>query len=92
MKIALFPGSFDPFTIAHQDLVDRALSLLDKVVIGVGHNINKKGLLDVEDRIEVIKQIYADNIKVEVLRYTGLTVDFCETIGAQYKRNIRARK
>ena len=72
--IAIFPGSFDPFTRGHQALVDDALRIFDKVVIGIGNNVSKAGLLRIEARKQLIEDLYADNPRVEVRIYTGLTV------------------
>ena len=74
--IAIFPGSFDPFTRGHQALVDDALRIFDKVVIGIGNNVSKAGLLRIEARKQLIEDLYADNPRVEVRIYTGLTGDF----------------
>lgn len=71
-----FPGSFDPFTRGHQALVDDALRIFDKVVIGIGNNVSKAGLLRIEARKQLIEDLYADNPRVEVRIYTGLTGDF----------------
>lgn len=71
--IAIFPGSFDPFTRGHQALVDDALRIFDKVVIGIGNNVSKAGLLRIEARKQLIEDLYADNPRVEVRIYTGLT-------------------
>lgn len=79
---ALFAGSFDPFTIGHRSLVDRALLLCDYIVIAVGHNEHKKGEWSEETRIKVISDLYKDNRKVTVTGYEGLTVDFAKKIGA----------
>ena len=68
--IAIFPGSFDPFTRGHQALVDDALRIFDKVVIGIGNNVSKAGLLRIEARKQLIKDLYADNPRVEVRIYT----------------------
>ena len=84
MKIAVLPGSFDPFTLAHKDLVDRGLGLFDKIIIAIGVNINKKGLMDFELRKQAIAAVYADNPKIVVESFTGLTVDLCEKLGANY--------
>jgi len=83
-NIALFPGSFDPITIGHVDIVKRALPLFDKIVVGVGHNSQKKYLFDLEQRIEHINLIFKDTDKVEVANYQELTVTFCKKIGAKY--------
>lgn len=84
MKTAIFPGSFDPFTIGHQDIAARALPLFDKVVIAIGVNENKHTMLSIEKRLEIIKKCFENEQKVEVLAYSGLTVDFCKKIGAKY--------
>jgi pantetheine-phosphate adenylyltransferase len=84
MKIAVFPGSFDPFTHAHKDLVDRALNLFDKIYIAIGVNSSKKGMMDTEIRKQAIESVYANEMKVEVLTYTGLTVELCKTVQANY--------
>lgn len=83
-KVALFPGSFDPFTVGHESLVYRALPLFDKIIIGVGANQDKKGFFPHEKRIEWIKALFQGNPKIEVMTYEGLTVDFCDHIGADY--------
>jgi len=83
-RIALFPGSFDPITIGHVDIVKRAIPLFDKIVVAVGHNSQKKYLFDLEKRIEHINQIFKDTDKVEVANYQELTVTFCKKIGAKY--------
>ncbi len=84
MKKAIFVGSFDPFTIGHADIVRRALLLADHIVIGVGINENKLYSASVEERINNIAKIYADNPNVEVKGYSGLTVDFAKQVGAQW--------
>ncbi|SFG76253.1 pantetheine-phosphate adenylyltransferase [Pedobacter insulae] len=91
MKIALFPGSFDPITIAHVDILNRSLPLFDKIVIGIGLNSAKQNFLSSDQREEMVKTIFADNAKVEVQLYEGLTVDFCRKINAKYMvRGIRS--
>ena len=80
--MCLFPGSFDPFTKGHADIVKRALALFDKVVIAVGYNEQKAGWMPVEERIASIKKLYADEPRVMVESYTGLTVDFARKCGA----------
>lgn len=84
MRKAVFPGSFDPFTIGHQDIADRALEMFDSLIIGVGYNINKPGLESVDERVSKIKALYAGNPKVEVEAYTGLTVDFAKKHDAKF--------
>ncbi len=91
MKVALFPGSFDPITIAHVDILNRALPLFDKIVIGIGLNSSKQGFLSSAQREEMVKTIFGENSKVEVLTYEGLTVNFCRKIDAKYMvRGIRS--
>lgn len=90
MKIALFPGSFDPVTKAHVDILRRAIPLFDKVVIGIGLNSTKAAFLDIDRRKAMLQAVFADEQKVEVLTYEGLTVEFCKKIGAGYMiRGIR---
>ncbi|MDR0264772.1 MAG: pantetheine-phosphate adenylyltransferase [Sphingobacterium sp.] len=84
MKIAVFPGSFDPFTLAHQDLVERAMPLFDKIIIAVGYNANKQGMLDHEERVESIRGVFEDVSEVEVHKYKGLTVEFCRQVKARF--------
>lgn len=90
MKTALFPGSFDPITKAHVDILERAIPLFDKVYIGIGLNSNKQPLIEAENRLEMIKAVFENNNKIEVVTYEGLTIDFCKKIGASYMiRGIR---
>ncbi|MBO5771432.1 MAG: pantetheine-phosphate adenylyltransferase [Alistipes sp.] len=81
-RIALFPGSFDPFTRGHQSLVDSALQLFDQVIVAVGENVAKRGLLDIEARKRLIADLYADNERVSVASYTTLTGEFAREMGA----------
>ncbi len=83
-RIAIFPGSFDPFTIGHESVVNRAISMFDKIVIMIGYNANKKSFFPIEKRIKWINQIFKDVDKVEVRLHDGLTVDFCKEVGAKY--------
>ncbi len=80
---ALFAGSFDPFTRGHEALVEEALRLFDRVVIGIGENIQKRGLLSTEARKQLIEERYAAEERVEVAVYSGLTGDFATKIGAE---------
>jgi pantetheine-phosphate adenylyltransferase len=90
MKIALFPGSFDPVTKAHVDIVKRSVGLFDKVYIGIGDNSSKKGLLTIEKREQILRAVFDTEPKIHVIAYDGLTVDFCRSIGAGYMiRGIR---
>lgn len=87
---AVFPGSFDPFTLGHHSVVTRALPLFDKVVIAIGKNTQKNGFFSISERIEMIRGVYADQPKIEVTAYDGLTIDFCKSIGANFMlRGIR---
>ncbi len=81
-KTALFPGSFDPFTIGHLALIQRAVKLFDKIIVAVGINNDKKGLYPIEERIEIIKKATSNLPQVEVATYNGLTTDFCREKGA----------
>ncbi len=83
-RVALFPGSFDPFTIGHQDIVERALPMFDKIIIAIGYNSDKEGFFSLEDRILWINKAFEGNAKIEVYSYQGLTIDFCNKVGAQF--------
>lgn len=83
-RIAVFPGSFDPITKGHEDLIRRALPLFDKVIVAIGVNAEKKYMFSLENRIKWIKKTFASETNLEVGNYAGLTVDYCRTIGAQY--------
>ncbi|TAE38463.1 MAG: pantetheine-phosphate adenylyltransferase [Sphingobacteriales bacterium] len=90
MSIALFPGSFDPITKAHVDILKRALPLFDKVYVSVGLNSNKTALLSVDVRVQMLKQVFIDSPKIEITTYEGLTVAYCKSIGATHMiRGIR---
>ena len=83
-SIAIFPGSFDPMTIGHVDIVRRALPLFSQIIISIGVNSQKKYLFPIEKRIHWIEKIFEAERKVSVDYYSGLTVDFCEKVKAQY--------
>jgi pantetheine-phosphate adenylyltransferase len=83
-KTAVFPGSFDPFTIGHEALVRRALSLFDRVIIAVGENSEKKNLFSIESRMKMISKVFEGESKVVVSRFSGLTVNFCRKNKAAY--------
>lgn len=83
-KIAVFPGSFDPITVGHADILNRALPVFDKVFIALGNNYEKKYLFMVDKREEWLKNIYGNNEKIKVIRYDGLTIDFCRRVSAHY--------
>lgn len=89
---ALFAGSFDPFTRGHQSIVDRVLkSVADEVIVAIGINYVKKNLFSVEDRISAIEKLYANEPRVKVVSYTGLTVDYAQTVGADFLvRGVRS--
>ncbi len=84
MKKAVFPGSFDPITIGHEDIIRRALSLFDEIIIAVGYNSTKSGMFDVEERLELIREVFINEPKIKVESYQGLTIDFCRKVDAQY--------
>ena len=91
--IAIFPGSFDPFTIGHHSIVERALPLFDKIVVAVGMNSKKHSFLSEIDRLDAIRRLYADEPRVEVIAYSGLTVEAAEQCGARYiLRGVRTVK
>jgi len=83
-KIAVFPGSFSPFTLGHKAVVDSALTLFDKVIIAVGNNPEKNQYFSIEERLDWINAVYKKNTKIEVKRYEGLTVDFCKKANANF--------
>lgn len=80
----LFTGSFDPYTIGHDNILRRALPLFDKIVIGIGVNERKQYMLTADERLDNISKIYASEPKVEVKTYNDLTIDFAKRVGAQY--------
>ena len=93
MRKAIFPGTFDPFTLGHHSIVERTLGFMDEVIIGIGYNDQKHCLLPIEKRLETIRQVYADEPRVKVLAYSGLTVDFAQEQGAGFMvRGIRSVK
>ena len=81
-RIAIFPGSFDPFTRGHEALVEQALRLFDRVIIGIGNNPEKRGLLTIENRRRLIADLYAHEPRIEAQVYTGLTGDFARQANA----------
>ena len=93
MRKAIFPGTFDPFTLGHHSIVKRTLAFMDEVIIGIGYNDQKHCLLPIEKRLESIRKVYADEPRVKVLAYNGLTVDFAQEQGAEFMvRGIRSVK
>ena len=90
MRVCLFPGTFDPITLGHTDIINRALPLFDKVVIGIGRNANKTPMFSEEQRLNWIKELYAGDERVEAVVYEGLTVECCKRVGANFiLRGIR---
>ncbi|HRO43223.1 MAG TPA: pantetheine-phosphate adenylyltransferase [Flavipsychrobacter sp.] len=89
-RICLFPGTFDPITKGHVDVISRAVSLFDKLIIGIGTNSSKQPMFSVEQRCGWIREIFKGDERIEAIGYGGLTVDYCKQIGAQYiLRGIR---
>lgn len=89
-RICLFPGTFDPVTLGHVDIVERSLSLFDKLYIGIGSNANKTPMFSDQQRLEWIQEIFKNDNRVEALVYDGLTVECCKKINATYiLRGIR---
>jgi pantetheine-phosphate adenylyltransferase len=89
-RTCLFPGTFDPLTLGHVDIINRAIPLFDKIIVGIGLNTAKAPMFSPEQRLAWIKEIYKDEERVEGAVYEGLTVDFCKKIGAQFiLRGIR---
>ena len=84
MKRAVFPGSFDPLTLGHQDIVERGATIFDEIIVGIGHNAEKSHMFSIKQRKQFIAQCFQDNPKVKVLDYQGLTIDFCKSVGANY--------
>lgn len=89
-RIALFPGSFDPFTVGHENIVRRGLNLLDKIYIAIGFNASKKDFFPVDQRAAWIRSVFADEPRIEVVTYEGLTVDFAKEMECNFiLRGIR---
>lgn len=84
MKRAIFPGTFDPFTIGHFSVVERALTFMDEIIIGIGINDNKKTWFPTEKRVEMIKKLYANEPRIQVEAYDNLTVDFAQKRDAKF--------
>ena len=90
---ALFAGTFDPYTVGHHRIVQRALPLFARVVVAVGRNAGKQAMLSIEERVQAISRLYAQETRVEVVAYDGLTVDFAKSIGADcLLRGVRSVK
>jgi pantetheine-phosphate adenylyltransferase len=89
-RIALFPGTFDPITIGHMDIIQRATPLFDKLIIGIGRNANKTAMFSEELRFDWVNEIFKDEPNISVLIYDGLTVECCKRVGANFiLRGIR---
>lgn len=84
LKKAIFPGTFDPFTNGHLDIVNKGLKLFDKIVVAIGVNARKEQMFSLEQRLEWIRAVFVDNAQIEVAHYTGLTTKFCRQVGAQF--------
>jgi pantetheine-phosphate adenylyltransferase len=84
MRTAVFPGTFDPFTIGHDALVRRALNVVDELYIAIGINTGKHTMLSLDERMERIATLYGDEPRIHVLSYEGLTTDFAQSVGAQF--------
>jgi pantetheine-phosphate adenylyltransferase len=84
MKRAVFPGSFDPITLGHCDIINRGTELFDELIIAIGENLSKNNLFSLEQRKAFIENIFSENKKIKVFIYSGLTTDFCKKIKANY--------
>ncbi|PRX53106.1 pantetheine-phosphate adenylyltransferase [Flagellimonas meridianipacifica] len=84
MRRAIFPGSFDPLTLGHYDIISRGITLFDELIIAIGINADKKYMFSLEERTHFIKEAFKEESKIKVLTYTGLTVDFCKEVGANF--------
>jgi pantetheine-phosphate adenylyltransferase len=83
-KIAVFPGSFDPITVGHQSIINRAVNIFDKIIVAVGENSEKANFFSMEQRMKWIELVFANEDRVSVDRYSGLTVDFCKKVNARF--------
>lgn len=93
MKVAIFPGSFDPFTVGHASIVERGLPMFDRIVIGVGVNDKKRSSYAPEQRVEAIRRVYANEPRIKVVAYNDLTIDLVRREGAQFiLRGLRSVK
>jgi len=84
MKRAVFPGSFDPITIGHEDIIRRALPLFDEIIIAVGYNSTKSGMFDPDYRMDLIREVFKNESKIKVDKYQSLTVDYCKEKDAKF--------
>lgn len=83
-KIAVFPGSFDPITLGHFDIIKRSIPLFDKIIVAIGVNADKKYMFSLEDRQRFIEEEFRDSATVSVMSYEGLTIDLCKKVGADF--------
>jgi pantetheine-phosphate adenylyltransferase len=83
-KIAVFPGSFDPITVGHQSIINRAINIFDKIIVAVGENSEKANFFSIEQRLKWIELVFANEDRISVSRYSGLTVDFCKKVNARF--------
>jgi pantetheine-phosphate adenylyltransferase len=84
MKRAIFPGSFDPLTLGHYDIIMRGITVFDELIIAIGKNADKKYMFTLEERMRFIAEAFKDQKQIKVLTYEGLTVDFCKKVDADY--------
>lgn len=84
MRRAIFPGSFDPLTLGHHDIIERGITLFDELIIAIGVNADKKYMFSLEERMHFIKESFAGEPKIKVQTYEGLTVDFCKKVNADF--------
>ncbi len=83
-RVAIFPGSFDPFTRGHESIIRRALPMFDQIIVMIGYNSNKKPYYPLEKREEWINRVFKNDPKITVAKFEGLTIDFCKLVNAQY--------
>ena len=84
MKKAVFPGSFDPITLGHKDIIERALPLFDEIIIAIGINDKKEYMFPLEDRVRFIEKTFENELKIKVTTYKGLTVEYCKEVDASF--------
>tara|TARA_B100000902_G_C27229849_1_gene874196 strand:+ start:882 stop:1349 length:468 start_codon:yes stop_codon:yes gene_type:complete len=84
MKKAIFPGTFDPFTLGHLDVLNRSKLIFDEVIVGIGKNTDKKTMFSIEQRISFIKSVVGNSDNIKVISYEGLTIDFCKNVNANF--------
>ena len=89
MRVAVFPGSFDPITLGHYDIVERAYPLFDKIIIAIGQNSQKKYMFSLEQRMEFIRKSFANFPNIEVDHFEGLTVDYCRSKNVNLISNLK---